>query len=188
MGGASFVGRVVSNRMQKTVVVAVDYLVWRPKLKVHQKRTAKHFAHDEGQECNIGDMVRIRWIPRRSKHKHYTVEERLHKVDVLTPEAAAKGAVQAHAGMSQAALAEAQLAQAKMRLQTLQQELAQLRAEHGQQDASAALMQQDSGGGGDGAGQRRGGSRGSGGSSGAAGSSSLGSQQPVSSSSKGVLS
>lgn len=164
MGGASFVGRVVSNRMQKTVVVAVDYLVWRPKLKVHEKRTAKHFAHDEAQECNIGDTVRIRWTPRRSKHKHYAVEARLHTVDVLTPEAAAKGAAQAHAGMSQAALAEAQLAQAKQRLQALQQELAALRAEHGQQDAAAALMH---------------GRGSSGGGSGAAGSrsSSLGSQQ-----------
>ena len=47
MGGAAFIGRVVSNRMQKTVVVAVSYLAYRPKLKLYEKRTAKHFAHAE---------------------------------------------------------------------------------------------------------------------------------------------
>jgi small subunit ribosomal protein S17 len=139
MGGASFVGRVVSNRMQKTVVVAVDYVVWRPKLKVYETRTAKHFAHDEGQECHIGDTVRIRWTQRRSKRKHYSVEERLHKADVFSPGLAAKGAQQAQAGISQAALAEAQLAEAKLRLQRLQQELQLLRAAHDQDAAAVAL-------------------------------------------------
>jgi ribosomal protein S17 len=48
--GASFVGRVVSNRMQKTVVVAVDRLVWVPKLKVFERRTSRHLAH-----CDAAD-------------------------------------------------------------------------------------------------------------------------------------
>jgi ribosomal protein S17 len=49
-GGATFVGRVVSNRMQKTVVVAVDRLVWVPKLKVFERRTSRHLAH-----CELGE-------------------------------------------------------------------------------------------------------------------------------------
>jgi small subunit ribosomal protein S17 len=126
--------------MQKTVVVAVDYVVWRPKLKVYEKRTAKHFAHDEGQECNIGDTVRIRWTPRRSKHKHYAVEERLRTADVFSAATANQGAAQSQAGISQAALAEAQLSQAKLRLQRLQQELQQLRASYDQDEAAAALV------------------------------------------------
>eukprot|EP00775_Hariotina_reticulata_P003250 gene3250-3528_t len=65
--------------MQKTVVVAVSYLVWQPKLKVFEKRISKHFAHDEEQACNIGDTVRIKWIQKRSKHKNYNVEEVLRK-------------------------------------------------------------------------------------------------------------
>src|SRR5690242_4563848 len=85
MGGSAFVGRVVSNRMQKTVVVAVDYVVWQPKLKVYEKRISKHFAHDEEQACDIGDTVRIKWIPRRSKHKHYNVEQILKKVNMYSP-------------------------------------------------------------------------------------------------------
>jgi ribosomal protein S17 len=50
VNGASFVGRVVSNRMQKTVVVAVDRLVWVPKLKVFERRTSRLLAH-----CDAGE-------------------------------------------------------------------------------------------------------------------------------------
>eukprot|EP00879_Flechtneria_rotunda_P010014 GHRR01010470.1.p1 GENE.GHRR01010470.1~~GHRR01010470.1.p1 ORF type:complete len:155 (+),score=33.37 GHRR01010470.1:124-588(+) len=123
MGGARFVGRVVSNRMQKTVVVAVDYVVWQPKLKVYEKRTSKHFAHDEEQECNIGDTVRIKWIQRRSKHKSYIVEEILRKVNVYTPElgtaAAEAAAADSQDRLSRIKLADAQLEQATARLRKL---------------------------------------------------------------------
>lgn len=47
----------MSNRMQKTVVVAVDRVVWYPKQKTYVKRTSKHFAHDEEQACDIGVCV-----------------------------------------------------------------------------------------------------------------------------------
>lgn len=139
MGGGAFVGRVVSNRMQKTVVVAVDYVVWQPKLKVYEKRISKHFAHDEGQECNIGDTVRIKWVPRRSKHKHYNVEQVLRKVNVYSPDLGAaeveKAAQPAHAGLTRADLAQAELQQARERLQQLQQ----LKAAYEQEEAAAQL-------------------------------------------------
>jgi small subunit ribosomal protein S17 len=145
MGGASFVGRVVSNRMQKTVVVAVNYLVWQPKLKVYEKRISKHFAHDEGQACNIGDTVRIKWIPRRSKHKNYNVEEVLRKVRVYSAsfgeqQAAAAEAASQEPRPSRVELAEARFAAAQADLQEKQkqlQQLQQLRAAH-DQDLSPA--------------------------------------------------
>jgi small subunit ribosomal protein S17 len=94
MGGAQFIGRVVSNRMQKTVVVAVDYLAYRPKLKTYEKRTAKHFAHADGDHAglDVGDVVRISWTRRLSKHKHYQVSEVLRKAHVYSPELGAAAA------------------------------------------------------------------------------------------------
>lgn len=139
MGGGSFVGRVVSNRMQKTVVVAVDYVVWQPKLKVYEKRISKHFAHDEEQACDIGDTVRIKWTQRRSKHKHYNVEEILKKVQVYSASLGAaevqKAAEQPYKGLSRTDIAEAELQQAQQRLQQLQQ----LKAEYEQSEAAAKL-------------------------------------------------
>lgn len=121
MGGASFVGRVVSNRMQKTVVVAVDYVVWRPKLKVYEKRTHKHFAHDENQECNIGDTVKILRTRRLSKHKSYMVGRVLRRVNVYTPEVGAAAV--------EAALADRQNRKSRVELAGEQYQLAQQRLE-----------------------------------------------------------
>ena len=64
----------MSNRMQKTVVVAVERLVWQPKLKLYAKRTSKHLAHDEASGCDIGDIIKIAWTKRLSKHKSYVVD------------------------------------------------------------------------------------------------------------------
>jgi small subunit ribosomal protein S17 len=139
MGGGSFVGRVVSNRMQKTVVVAVDYVVWQPKLKVYEKRISKHFAHDEDQSCDIGDTVSIKWIPRRSKHKHYNVEKILKKVNVYQSALGAaevqKAAEQPHKDLSRTDIAEAELLHARQRLQQLQE----LKAAYEQSEAAAQL-------------------------------------------------
>lgn len=107
---AHFVGRVVSNRMQKTVVVAVDRVVWQHKLKMYQKRTSKHFAHDEEQSCDIGDVVKISWVRRMSKHKHYKVDNILKKVHVYTPELG-------QAAVDAAAAAQQQEAAAAVRAQ-----------------------------------------------------------------------
>jgi small subunit ribosomal protein S17 len=136
MGGAQFVGRVVSNRMQKTVVVAVDYVVWRPKYKKYEKRTSKHFAHDEEQACDIGDTVRIRWMQRRRKHKNYNVENILRKVSVYTPAlAAASDAAAAEAAAAghprRVDVARATLDAAQARLEGLRAKLEQLRGENG---------------------------------------------------------
>ncbi|GFR50359.1 hypothetical protein Agub_g12569 [Astrephomene gubernaculifera] len=89
MGGVEFIGKVVSNRMQKTVVVAVSYVVWIPKYKVYQKRVSRHKARDEGQSSIIGDIVRIRKSRKYSKEVSYSVVETLRKTNVYDGTAAA---------------------------------------------------------------------------------------------------
>jgi len=52
-------GRVVSNRMQKTIVVAVKRSLRHPVYGKTIKRTSKLYAHDEKNECQIGDLVQV---------------------------------------------------------------------------------------------------------------------------------
>ena len=58
------VGKVVSNKMDKTIVVAVEDHVKHPLYNKIVKRTYKLKAHDENNECNIGDRVKV--IDRKS--------------------------------------------------------------------------------------------------------------------------
>jgi small subunit ribosomal protein S17 len=69
------IGRVVSDKMEKTVVVSVDY-VRRHRL-YHKRitRTSKFMAHDERNECKPGDLVRIEETRPLSKHKRWIVRE-----------------------------------------------------------------------------------------------------------------
>jgi small subunit ribosomal protein S17 len=53
------IGRVVSNHMQKTIVVAVKRLLRHPVYQKTIKRTSKLYAHDEENECQIGDLVKV---------------------------------------------------------------------------------------------------------------------------------
>jgi small subunit ribosomal protein S17 len=69
------VGRVVSDKMDKTVVVAVDYLKPHPLYRKIIRKTNKFHAHDEGNECHIGDVVRIRETRPLSKTKRWEVVE-----------------------------------------------------------------------------------------------------------------
>jgi small subunit ribosomal protein S17 len=69
------VGRVVSNKMQKTVVVAVDYPRRHPLYNKVMTRTSKFKAHDENNDCNVGDIVRIEESRPLSKEKRWVVRE-----------------------------------------------------------------------------------------------------------------
>ncbi|MDR0958464.1 MAG: 30S ribosomal protein S17 [Clostridiales bacterium] len=73
------VGKVVSNKMQKTVVVAVIDAVRHPLYHKTIKRTYKLKAHDEGNECNIGDTVRVMETRPLSKDKRWRLVEILEK-------------------------------------------------------------------------------------------------------------
>jgi small subunit ribosomal protein S17 len=68
-------GKVISNKMEKTVVVAVTRLFQHPVYKKTMKRVTKFKAHDEKNECNIGDMVKIVETRPLSKEKRWVVIE-----------------------------------------------------------------------------------------------------------------
>lgn len=73
------VGKVVSNKMQKTIVVAVENSVRHPLYKKIIKRTTKFKAHDEKNECNIGDIVSIMETRPYSKEKRWRLVEVIEK-------------------------------------------------------------------------------------------------------------
>lgn len=69
------VGRVVSDKMDKTVVVAVDYVRRHPLYHKRITRTSKFMAHDERNECKPGDVVRIEETRPLSRNKRWIVRE-----------------------------------------------------------------------------------------------------------------
>ena len=75
----SNVGRVVSNKMDKTIVVAIEDSVKHPLYGKVVKRTAKLKVHDENNECNIGDRVRIMQTRPLSKDKRWRLVESIEK-------------------------------------------------------------------------------------------------------------
>ncbi len=74
------IGVVVSDKMNKTAVVAVERLVKHPAYKKYIKRTSKFKAHDEKNECKVGDKVKIMETRPLSKTKRWRVVEILEKV------------------------------------------------------------------------------------------------------------
>jgi small subunit ribosomal protein S17 len=73
------VGVVVSNKMQKTVVVAVENLVKHGMYQKYIKRTNKFLAHNENPAINVGDRVVIEETRPLSKRKRWNVREVLDK-------------------------------------------------------------------------------------------------------------
>lgn len=77
------VGRVVSDKMQKTVVVAVDYPRRHRLYNKVMTRTSRFKAHDENNECKIGDLVRIEESRPLSKDKRWVVREIIERAEVV---------------------------------------------------------------------------------------------------------
>ncbi len=73
------IGRVVSNGMEKSVVVAVDRLFKHRFYEKTIRRTSKFMAHDEKNECQVGDQVKIEETRPLSKRKRWIVAEILDK-------------------------------------------------------------------------------------------------------------
>ena len=73
------VGMVVSDKMDKTVVVAIQDNVKHPKYGKVIKRTVKFKAHDENNECAVGDKVSIMETRQLSKEKRWRVVEIIEK-------------------------------------------------------------------------------------------------------------
>ena len=72
-------GVVVGNRSDKTVTVLVERQFAHPLYTKQIKRTSKYQAHDESNECQIGDMVRIMETRPLSKTKRWRVLERMER-------------------------------------------------------------------------------------------------------------
>ena len=68
-------GKVVSNKMDKTIVVAVENTVKHPVIGKIVKRTYKLKAHDENNTCNIGDTVKVMETRPLSKDKRWRLVE-----------------------------------------------------------------------------------------------------------------
>ena len=73
------VGKVVSDKMDKTVVVEIENNVKHPLYKKVIKRTYKLKAHDENNDCNIGDRVKVMETRPLSKDKRWRLVEIIEK-------------------------------------------------------------------------------------------------------------
>lgn len=73
-------GRVVSNKMDKSITVLVERSVRHPLYNKYIKRSSKMHAHDEGNECNEGDLVQIQQCRPLSKTKSWRLVKVIDKV------------------------------------------------------------------------------------------------------------
>jgi len=73
------IGRVVSNKMEKSITVSVERKVKHPKYGKFVKKTSKFMAHDEKNECSVNDKVRIMETRPLSKNKRFRLVEIIEK-------------------------------------------------------------------------------------------------------------
>lgn len=73
------IGIVSSNKMEKSIVVMIERKVKHPKYGKFVKQSSKFVAHDEKNECNIGDTVKIMETRKLSKNKVWRLVEILEK-------------------------------------------------------------------------------------------------------------
>jgi small subunit ribosomal protein S17 len=73
------IGVVVSNKMEKTISVAIERRVPHPIYKKYFKKTTRLMAHDEKRECQIGDKVKIMETRPLSKNKRWRLVEIVEK-------------------------------------------------------------------------------------------------------------
>jgi len=78
------VGIVVSNKMQKTIVVKVESRYPHPIYSKTMTKTRKYLAHDEMGECNIGDQVLVQECRPLSKRKRWTLAKVLSKSSLVS--------------------------------------------------------------------------------------------------------
>jgi small subunit ribosomal protein S17 len=73
------IGIVVSNKMQKTITVAIERRVSHPLYNKYYKKTTKLMAHDDKSECNVGDKVKIMETRPLSSKKRWRLVEIVEK-------------------------------------------------------------------------------------------------------------
>lgn len=76
-------GTVVSNKMDKTVIVKVDKFITHPLYHRQLKRSSKFAAHDEANECNVGDTVEITSCRPLSRTKRWRITEIVHRAAII---------------------------------------------------------------------------------------------------------
>jgi small subunit ribosomal protein S17 len=81
-------GTVVSDRMEKTIVVSVERMVIHPKYRKYLKRRTRVKVHDETNQCHIGDRVRIVECRPLSRDKRWRVSEILQRARTTEDEQA----------------------------------------------------------------------------------------------------
>ena len=79
--GRHLIGKVVSNKMNKTIVVCIERKVPHPLYKKYTRKTSKIFAHDELNQCKEGDTVKIELGFPRSKNKAWELVEVLERAE-----------------------------------------------------------------------------------------------------------
>ena len=73
------VGRVVSDKMEKSCVIAIERKVKHPKYGKFMKKTTKLMVHDETNQCGIGDTIRVMETRPLSKNKRWRLVEVIEK-------------------------------------------------------------------------------------------------------------
>lgn len=79
------IGKVTSNKMQKTVVITVQRQINHPLYKRVVRRSKNFLAHDEKNECRVGDWVRIEETRPLSSRKRWRVIEIISKATLVAP-------------------------------------------------------------------------------------------------------
>lgn len=75
------IGQVVSDKMNKTIVVNIERKEAHPLYKKYTRKTSKIFAHDENNQCKQGDVVKIALAKPRSKNKAWELVEIIEKAN-----------------------------------------------------------------------------------------------------------
>ncbi len=75
----TLIGTVVSDKMQKTIIVSVDTLITAKKYKKQITRQKKYYVHDEEEQARVGDKVQIQESRPRSKNKKWELLKVLEK-------------------------------------------------------------------------------------------------------------
>lgn len=79
----TMIGTVVSNKMDKTVVVSVERMILHPVYHKYVKMRKKYKAHDENNECGVGDRVMVIQSRPISKEKRWRVKKIIEKMQTL---------------------------------------------------------------------------------------------------------
>jgi len=77
------IGKVVSDKMEKTIIVRVDRRIKHPVYGKYITRSVKFMAHDEKNECSIGDKVKIIESRPLSAHKRWRLVEVIAKAEII---------------------------------------------------------------------------------------------------------